>query len=83
MTPERKRGFLLIAILSIVSLMAVSTTSYFLYLEEIDERRDRLVEIVKSQAMLIEAIANFATIRHPDEVKEAVISQITAASKKS
>ena len=56
---ERKRLFLLVLIMTTVSLMVAGITIYVLYGTAFEQQRERLVETAQSQARLIEAIARF------------------------
>ena len=81
MTP-RNRVLLLIFIMFAVVCVVETTTVNILYNTAITQEKSRLVEIVKSQARLIEAIARFDklyTDKYPDGVREATILQIQDA----
>ncbi|MDP8240723.1 MAG: PAS domain S-box protein [Candidatus Hatepunaea meridiana] len=67
---ERKRQFLLILILTIVSLSASGVTILMLYNAAFEEDRARLVNIAQSRARLIEAIA-----RYDIEVKNQLLDE--------
>ncbi len=56
---ERKRLFLLVLIMTIVSLVVAGIAVYVLYGTAFEQQRERLVEAAQSQARLIEAIARF------------------------
>ena len=79
----RRRLLILILIMTIVSLVITGITIFILYNVAFEQSRDRLVEIVKNQARLIEAIARFdATYSeqdYPGGSVEATLSQIIDA----
>jgi PAS domain S-box-containing protein len=79
----RRRLLVLILIMTIVSLVITGITIFILYNVAFEESRGRLVEIVKNQARLIEAIARFdATYSkqdYPGGSVEAALSQIIDA----
>lgn len=56
---ERKRLFLLVLIMTTVSLLVAGITIYVLYGAAFEQQRERLVELAQSQARLIEAMARF------------------------
>ncbi|MGD8382339.1 MAG: hypothetical protein PVJ11_09365, partial [Syntrophobacterales bacterium] len=56
---ERRRLFLLVLIMTTVSLVVAGITIYVLYGTAFEQQRERLVEAAQSQARLIEAIARF------------------------
>ncbi len=60
---ERKRLFLLVLIMTTVSLVVAGITIYVLYGTSFEQQRERLVEAAQSQARLIEAIARFDAVR--------------------
>jgi hypothetical protein len=83
---ERKRLFLLILIMTTVSMVVVGITIYVLYGTSFEQQRERLVETAQSQARLIEAIARFDTAHeridpgsYPDGATVATLSQIVDA----
>jgi PAS domain S-box-containing protein len=83
---ERKRLFLLVLIMTIVSLVVAGITIYVLYGTAFEQQRERLVEAAQSQARLIEAIARFDAARaetdpesYPDGPAVATLSQIIDA----
>ena len=83
---ERKRLFLLILIMTTVSMVVVGITIYVLYGTSFEQQRERLVETAQSQARLIEAIARFDAARaktdpesYPDGPAVATLSQIIDA----
>jgi PAS domain S-box-containing protein len=85
---ERKRLISLISIMTAVSLLVAGITVYLLYCTAFDEERARLVEIVQSQARLIEAVARFDSARarrdpasYPRGAAVATLSQIIDAHK--
>jgi PAS domain S-box-containing protein len=79
----RRRLLILILIMTIVSLVIIGITIFILYNVAFEQSQDRLVEIVKNQARLIEAIARFdATYSehdYPGGSVEATLSQIIDA----
>ena len=78
----RKRIFLLVAIMAIVSLVVESIGFSMLYRMSFNEQKARLVESVKSQARLIEAIARFDNHYmkvYPRGARQVVLSQIVDA----
>ncbi len=83
---ERKRLFLLIGIMTCVSLAVGTMTIVVLYDTAIEEERERLVETAQSQARLIEAIARFDAAQekqrpgsNPAGSEAATLSQIVDA----
>ena len=82
---ERRRVFLLIFIMVIVSLIVTSVTIAMLYRAAFNEGKARLVETAQSQARLIEAIARFDVAHqkkghpHLGSPREATLSQIIDA----
>ena len=83
---ERKRLFLLVLIMTTVSLVVAGITIYVLYGTSFEQQRERLVEAAQSQARLIEAIARFDTARaktnpefYPGGPAVATLSQIIDA----
>jgi PAS domain-containing protein len=81
---EHKRLYLLISIMTGVSLLVGGIAIYVLYRAAMDEERDRLMESAQSQARLIEAIARFdaeESADFPDGSSAATISQIVDAHK--
>ena len=85
---ERKRLFLLILIMTTVSLVVAGITSGILYNTAFEEERERLVETAQSQARLIEAVARFDATHekanpgfHPKGPTAATLSQIIDAHK--
>jgi PAS domain S-box-containing protein len=79
----RRRLLILILIMTIVSLVITGITIFILYNVAFEQSQDRLVEIVKNQARLIEAVARFdATYSeqdYPGGSVEATLSQIIDA----
>jgi hypothetical protein len=78
----RRRIFLLIFIMSVIVIVVESIAMFNLYRTAINEERQRLVEIAKSQARLIEAVARFdKTYLHdyPLGSVEATLQQIKDA----
>jgi hypothetical protein len=84
---ERKRLFLLILIMAIVSLMVAGITISMLYRAAFYEEKARLVETAQSQARLIEAVARFDKVHqkkwhpHVGVPAEATLRQVTDAHK--
>jgi len=83
---ERKRLFLLVLIMTIVSLMVAGITITVLYGTAFEQQRERLVEAAQSQARLIEAIARFDAAHersdpgsYPGGATVATLSQIIDA----
>ncbi len=83
---ERKRLFLLVLIMTTVSLVVTGITIYVLYGTAFEQQRERLVEAAQSQARLIEAIARFVDARarinpesYPSGPVVATLSQIIDA----
>jgi PAS domain S-box-containing protein len=79
---DRKRLYLLIAVMTGVSLLVGGITIAVLYHAAMDEGRNRLAEIAQSQARLIEAVARFDSAQNPDfpqDAAAATISQIVDA----
>jgi len=83
---ERKRLFLLVLIMTTVSLVVAGITIYVLYGTSFEQQRERLVEAAQSQARLIEAIARFDAARaktnpefYPGGPAVATLSQIIDA----
>lgn len=80
---RHNRVVLQIAILTLVSITAVSVTLALLYDTAFDQERRRLSEIVLSQARLIESVARFDQEFSGSDVKggshAATLSQITSA----
>ena len=79
----RRRLLILILIMTIVSLVITGITIFILYNVAFEQSQDRLVEIVKNQARLIEAIARFDAAHseqdYPGGSAEATLSQIIDA----
>ena len=81
MTPP-KRVLLLIAIMAVISLAVEAVAIGMLYRAAFREERARLVETVKSQACLIEAVARFDTQysrNYPKGAREATLRQVMDA----
>ncbi len=85
---ERNRLFLLILIMTAVSLVVAGITIGLLYHTAFEEERARLVETAQSQARLIEAVARFDAARakadpasYPHGSAVATLSQIMDAHK--
>lgn len=79
---DRKRFFLLILIMTGVSLVVGGIAIVFLYRAALDETRQRLVETAQSQARLIEAVARFDqkwSSDFPEGSVAATLRQITDA----
>jgi hypothetical protein len=85
---ERKRLFLLILIMTTVSLVVAGITITVLYNTALEEQRERLVETAQSQARLIEAVARFDAAHEkihpgsfPGGATVATLSQVIDAHK--
>jgi PAS domain S-box-containing protein len=81
---ERKRLYLLISVMTGVSLLVGGIAICVLYRAAMDEERDRLMESAQSQARLIEAVARFDAVQStdfPNGSEAATISQIVDAHK--
>ena len=82
---DRKRLLLLVSIMVTVSLVVATLTIYLLYDAAFSEERARLLETVRSQARLMEAIARFDAVYsredHPGGWQAATLSQIIDAHK--
>jgi PAS domain S-box-containing protein len=81
---EHKRLYLLISLMTGVSLLVGGIAIYVLYEAAMDEGRDRLMESAQSQARLIEAIARFDAVESadfPEGSVAATINQILDAHK--
>jgi len=79
---ERKRMFLLIAIMVTACIVVAGVTILILYKTALKEQRVRLMETAQSQARLIEAIARFDAIyskNYPGGSRPATLSQIIDA----
>ena len=77
-----KRIFLLILIMTGVSGVVGVSAVWLLYHAGFEEERHRLIEIAKSHARLIEAIARFdqtSSKDYPKGAREATLSQVQAA----
>ncbi len=80
---KRSRLLLLIGVMVVVSLLIVSTAIYLLYIATFEVTRERLVDTVKSQSRMMEAVAEFDAIYstdYPGGSKAATLSQIINAS---
>ena len=71
---ERKRLFLLVLIMTTVSLVVAGITIYVLYGTSFEQQRERLVEAAQSQARLIEAIARFDAARAETDPESSILS---------
>jgi PAS domain S-box-containing protein len=81
---ERKRFYLLILIMTGVSLAVGGIAVYVLYRTAMGEARGRLAESAQSQARLIEAVARFDAVHSadfPQGSAAATVSQIVDAHK--
>jgi PAS domain S-box-containing protein len=84
---ERKRVFLLILIMVVVSMIVTWVTITMLYRAALNEEKARLVETAQSQARLIEAVARFDSDHqkkwhpHLGTSEQATLSQIIDAHK--
>lgn len=79
---QRRRVLLLIAIMSIVTLVVGGIAVVILYRIHFKEEKARLVETAQSQARLIEAIARYDAVYsqdYPGGSEEATLSQIRDA----
>jgi len=82
---ERRRVFLLVLIMVVVSVIVTWVTIAMLYRAAFNEEKARLVETAQSQARLIEAIARFNVAHqkkghpHLGSPGEATLSQIIDA----
>ncbi|MBF0288845.1 MAG: PAS domain S-box protein [SAR324 cluster bacterium] len=83
---ERNRLLLLIAIISIISLIVGGISVYVLYQAAVDQQRSRMVEIAQSQARLIEAMARHDIAHNqkyhkdfPQSAEAITLSKITDA----
>jgi PAS domain S-box-containing protein len=83
---ERKRLFLLILIMTTVSMVVAGITVYVLYDTSFEQQQERLVETAQSQARLIEAVARFDAAHeridpesYPGGATVATLSQIIDA----
>ncbi|MET0085085.1 MAG: EAL domain-containing protein [Sedimenticola sp.] len=63
---SRQRLIVLIAVMAMVGLTAVALSLWILYRAAFEEERTRLIEIVQSQARLIEAVARFDATHSQD-----------------
>ena len=63
---NRQRLLVLLVVMTTVGLIAMGLSLWLLYSAAFDEQRSSLVEIVQSQARLIEAIARFDTVHSQD-----------------
>ncbi len=78
----RKRVFLLICIMAIVTTIVEVVTIAMLYRTALHEEKDRLIDTAKSQARLIEAVARFDaqySNDYPGGSRAATLSQIIDA----
>ncbi len=80
---ERRRVFLLVLIMVVVSVIVTWVAITMLYRAALNEERARLVETAQSQARLIEAVARFDVLYskrdHPEGPAAATLSQIKDA----
>jgi PAS domain S-box-containing protein len=79
---DRKRLFVLIGVMTAVSLIVTVITVYILYTAAFAEQRARLLETCHSQARLLEAVAAYARDHTPDRWKTATLTQITDAHRR-
>ena len=80
--PERRRVFLLIAILIGTAFVTVAVSTTLLYRTALEEERTRLMETAQSQARFLEAVARFDAIYsndYPEGSLAATLSQIREA----
>ena len=78
----RKRLFLLISIMAVITIIVEIVVISILYRVAFDQQRARLEETVKSQARLIEAVARFdrdQSGKFPPDARAAALSQIIDA----
>ena len=82
---ERRKIFSLILIMTTVAVTVATLAIWLLYNAAFEQERQRLVQTVKSQARLMEAVARFdaehSTEEHPDDAAAATLSQIIEAHK--
>jgi PAS domain S-box-containing protein len=77
---ERKRGYLLLAIMTAVAVGVAGVTLVFLYRAAIEQQRERLVEIAQSYARLVEAMAREAkSTQGEGQWFESTITQLREA----
>jgi len=81
---QQRKNFQLLFLTMAAATMIVSAVSIFsLYTAAIDQHRLRLVEIVKSQARLIESVAQFDSINNagelPEEARATTLKQVAHA----
>jgi PAS domain S-box-containing protein len=84
MNPENKQRYHLIIIMILVAISGVGITIHVLYQAAFEERRLELINIVQSQARMMEAIARFdkeQSIGYPGGSLEAALSQFREAHK--
>jgi PAS domain S-box-containing protein len=82
MVNEKKRFYLLIAIMAVISLSTTGISSWILYKTALKQERERLTETARSQARLIEAIASFVSglkKKLSQDTAQTTLSQIKAA----
>jgi len=82
---ERKRIFLLIAVMAVACIVVTGCTIAVLYRTALLQQREVLVATAQSQARLIEAITEFNTKflnDHPDGTERSTLDQLTAAHMK-
>lgn len=83
----KERIVYLILIMAVVSVLVTGIAIGALYVTAFDEEKQRLTEIAKSQARLIEAIAKFNqrynSKNHPEGSFGATLTQLIEAMKKS
>jgi len=81
-TEERRRAVVLLLVMFAVAAAATGVSIAILYDAARDGQRDRLVEIVKSRARLVEAVARYDTAHgtdHPGGPAAATLSQLREA----
>ncbi len=79
---DKRRFFLLIAIMAVICLGATGISIMLLYRTALEQERERLTETATSQARLIEAVARFDQIYstdYPEGSLAATLSQIRDA----
>jgi PAS domain S-box-containing protein len=80
---NRQRLLVLLMVMATVGLTAMGLSLWLLYSAAFDEQRSSLVEIARSQAGLIEAVARFDTLHsqntNPGGAGDATLSQVIDA----
>jgi PAS domain S-box-containing protein len=82
---ESKKNFLLLGLIMVLVAIGVGgITIWVLYVNHIEDSRNRLIEIVESRARLMESIANFDSkhrVDYPGGAVAATLSQVSDAHK--